>query len=240
MLDTLVERLKNAIEDGELLTVAYSGGHHPGVKRRILPIRIVEHLLYARSSVSMAIKTYHLDGISVVSEDYPAPWLDEASSIRQRATRIDNPTQYFASWVYQVDKVLWPALGVSLREYVDKEKSAVLRKSLEARGVDSGGKRLPTAMFMAYAVGNPPVFDFHEGDIFFSKQPGHLPIQVVAKRKFIEVHQVDNQPNGHRNAYQLIDSELAEWLRKGSVPRHARIDAAQSYSDVLRFCIRSS
>lgn len=238
MLNTLIERLRNAIEDGEILTVVYLGGHSPGAKRRILPIRIAEHLLYARSIVSMAIKTYRLDEISVVDDDYSAPWIDETSESRQRATRVD-PNQYFSSWVYRVDKPLWPALGVSLREYVDKEKTTALRNSMQRSGTEHGGCALPTVKVMAYAVGNPPFLDFHEGDIFFPKRPELPLIQVVAKRKLVEVHQIDNQPNCLRRAYQLIDTELIEWLRDGVVPQHARIDAARSYSEVLRFGIES-
>lgn len=238
MLDSLTERLRNAIEDGEFLTVIYSGGNDPGTKRRILPLRIAGHLLYARSSASMAIKTYRLDSISLASDDNPAPWMQETPLGRQRATRID-PIDYFASWAYEVSKALWPALGVSLREYVDKNKSAALRSSLAMEGYGTRGSNLPTVKYLAYAVGDPPTFDFHEGDLFFPKGQSLLPLQVVAIRKLIEVHQVDTRPNRLRLSYQLINTELADWLREGVVPQYARIDASQSYSDVLRFSIKS-
>jgi hypothetical protein len=238
MLDPLTERLRNAIEDGEFLTVIYSGGNHPGTKRRILPLRIAGHLLYARNSASMAIKTYRLDSISLASDDNPAPWMQETPLGRQRATRVD-PINYFASWAYGVSKALWPALGVSLREYVDQDKSTALRSSLAKEGHGSRGSNLPTVKYLAYAVGDPPTFDFHEGDLFFPKGQGLLAVQVVAIRKLIEVHQVDTCPNGLRSSYQIVDTELADWLREGVAPQHARIDASQSYSEVLRFSIKS-
>lgn len=233
----MIGRIRNAIEDGEILTVTYSGGHSPGAKRRILPIRIAGQLLYARSGKSMAIKTYHLNGIGVVEDDFPAPWAEEINTGRQRTTRID-PTEYFAHWAYRIEKALWPALGVSLREYVDKEKSAALRKAAKnGSGITSSTGA--TVKFLAYAVGDPPVLDFHEGDLFFSSCQKLPAIQVVAKRKLIEVHEVDISSGTGRRAYQLIDTELATWLCCGCAMDHARIDAAQSYSDVLRFSIVS-
>lgn len=237
MQESLIERLGNAIEDGEILTVTYAGGHSPGAKRRILPIRIAGKLLYARSGKSLVIKTYHLDGIEVVDDDFPAPWAEEISAGRQRAIRI-NPSEYFSHWAYRIEKALWPALGVSLREYVDKEKSAALRKLVgECSG--SASSSGSTVKFLAYAVGDPPVLDFHEGDLFFSNSQELPPIQVVAKRKLIEVHEIDISSSTGRRAYQLIDTELATWLCCGCALDHARIDAAQSYSDVLRFSIVS-
>jgi hypothetical protein len=246
MLKSLTERLSEAANDGEILTVIYTGGSSPGSKRRILPIRVAGHLVYARGSSSLAVKSYRIDGLSIVDNDFSAPWIDETVQTRQRALIIENPVAYFSSWAYEVHKSLWPALGVALREYVDKEKSAALRADAK-RLVGSGNvKRQVTVKYLAYAMSSPPVFDFQEGDIFFAAQNKLIALQVVARRKQLEVHQIDltqqlddAQQNPCRFAYQLIDIELSEWLRTGVTPIHARIDAAQSYSEVLRFSITS-
>ena len=246
MLKSLTERLSDAANDGEILTVIYTGGSSPGSKRRILPIRVAGHLVYARRSASLAIKSYRIDGLSIVDDDYPAPWMDETIQTRQRASIIENPDAYFSSWGYDVHKSLWPALGVTLREYVDKEKSAALRADAKRLVGSETVKRQVTAKYLAYAVSSPPVFDFQEGDLFFSAQNKLIALQVVARRKLLEVHLIeltrefgDADQVPCRFAYQLIDTEFAEWLRTGVAPIHARIDAAQSYSEVLRFSITS-
>jgi hypothetical protein len=241
MLNSVIERFAEAAKDGEMLTVVYSGGSFPGSKRRILPIRIAGHLLYARNSPSLAIKTYRLDGLSVVHDDFNAPWIDEASETRQPVSIIDDPNLYFGSWEYLIHKALWPALGVSLREYVDKEKAKVLRTEAKRHG-----HRYVAPMYLAYAVSKPPVFDFQEGDLFLSARNPFQSLQVVARRKLLEVHKIVVREEARnevkdflRLAYQLIDDEFAEWLQTGVAPAHAQIDAAKSYSDVLRFSIAS-
>jgi hypothetical protein len=215
MLNSVVERLAVAAKDGEMLTVVYSGGSFPGSKRRILPIRIAGHLLYARDNPSLAVKTYRLDGLSIVHDDFNAPWIDDASQGRQPASIIDDPNIHFESWEYLVHKALWPALGVSLREYVDKEKAQVLRAEAKRHG-----HRYVAPMYLAYAVSKPPVFDFQEGDLFFSARNSFEALQVVTRRKLLEVHKIivreelGEEVKGFlRLAYQLIDDELAEWLQ---------------------------
>jgi len=242
MLNASVERLIEAAKDGEMLTVVYSGGHDPGSKRRILPIRVAGHLLYARDHYSLAVKTYRLDGLSVVDDDFSAPWIDETFQGRQPVSIIDDPNIYFGSWEYVVHKALWPALGVTLREYVDKVKAKALRAEATRHG-----HRYVAPKYLAYAISKPPVLDFQEGDLFFSARNPLLALQIVARRKLLEVHQIrvreeagDEVKEGSlRLAYQLIDDEFAEWLQTGVVPAHAQIDAANSYSEVLRFSIAS-
>ena len=241
MLNAATERFIEAAKDGEILTVVYSGGHDPGSKRKILPIRVAGHLLYARNQSTLAVQTYRLDGLSIVQDDFSAPWIDEASLRRPPTSTINDPNIYFGSWKYIVNRSLWPALGVSLREYVDKERAKVLRAEAKRHG-----HRYVAPTYLAYAKSEPPVFDFQEGDLFFSAQSSSTALQVVARRKLLEVHQVlvregpsDEVKCCSRLAYQLIDNELAEWLQTGVVPAYAQIDAAKSYSEVLRFSIAS-
>jgi len=241
MIDTVIERFTEAAKDGEMLTVVYSGGRSPGSKRRILPIRVAGHLLYARGDSSVAVKTYRLDGLSIVQDDFHAPWIDEATQGRQSSSIVDDPNIYFVSWEYVIHKALWPALGVLLREYVDKEKAKALRAEAKIHG-----HRYVAPKYLAYAVSNPPVLDFHEGDLFFSARNPLLALQVVSRRKLLEVHQITFSQGAGREvkdsirlAYQLIDDEFAEWLQMGVVPAHAQIDPALSYSEVLRFSIAS-
>jgi hypothetical protein len=244
MLKPLSECLTEAAKDGEIITVIYSAGNHPGFKRRVLPVRVAGHLLYARESPSLAVKSFLIDSLSIVDEDYPAPWVDVVQS-RQPARIIEDPVIYFIKWSFVIRKPLWPALGVSLREYVDKERSAVLRTKAKNSGFEGSVKQF-TVKYLAYAVSSPPAYDFEEGDVFYSANNKLTALQVVARRKLLEVHLVevpqqvmDTQSVPYRSAYQLIDAELADWLHTGVVPIHARIDAAQSYSDILRFNISS-
>ena len=241
MLNASIERFVEAAKDGEMLTVVYSGGHDPGSKRRILPIRVAGHLLYARDHSSLAVKTYRLDGLSIVGDDFSAPWIDETFQGRQPVSIIDDPNVYFGSWEYVIHKALWPALGVTLREYVDKVNGKVLRAEAKRHG-----HRYVAPKYLAYALSKPPILDFQEGDLFFSARNPLLALQVVARRKLLEVHQIvihegagEKVKSSLRLAFQLIDDEFSEWLQTGVVPAHAQIDAAKSYSEVLRFSIAS-
>jgi hypothetical protein len=171
--------------------------------------------------------TRRLDGLSVVDDDFCAPWIDETFQGRQPVSIIDDPNVYFGSWEYVVHKALWPALGVTLREYVDKVKAKALRAETKRHG-----HRYVAPKYLAYALSKPPVLDFQEGDIFFSARNPLLALQIVARRKLLEVHQIvihedagQEVKSSFRLAFQLIDDEVAEWLQTGVVPAHAQIAA---------------
>lgn len=67
------QRLKKAAEAGEVITVIYHGGSQSGAKRNISPIRVTPTEMRARCLSTDEVKTYFVDKIEIVPENYPAP-----------------------------------------------------------------------------------------------------------------------------------------------------------------------
>lgn len=237
-----IQNLADAICTGELLLVIYHGGHAPGSKRRIQPRKLVADLVYARDGTAGRVKTFRLDKLELCAEDNPAPWIEDVTR-RQVGLKID-PDTYFAGWAFEMTKHfhisdsrhLWSALGVTLREYVDKEKTRLAKLAAEKRKEPQRDIDRIKIRYMAWAVAPVPVLDFHEGDLFYSSR-GDAPIQVVAIRDFLEVHRILVQQTPPRQAFQMADTELVEWLRSGDTPLHAQISPDLSYSNTLRYSI---
>lgn len=159
---------------------------------------------------------------------------EQKTKAKQKYIKIDAPI-HFGDWHFEVRSALWPALGVSLREYVDKEKTKVAKEAAKKHGEsDLSGISI---RYLSHAVAEHPVFDFHEGDVFPSKKSDGVTLQVVAQGENIEVHQILIHSTPRRLAYHVIDAELAAWLRTGKEPINARIGKGQSYSEVLRYGI---
>lgn len=230
---TLVEQLQEAIESGELLTVVYHGGHAPGAKRRIVPRRLHEDWVYAKDFGATQIKSYRLDRMELSSDDSPAPWMHELAA-KQKFLKTDA-LAYFSEWEFEIHRALWPALGVTLREYIDKERTKAAREAAKQHGEDNLTKI--AHRYLAHAVSENPVLDFHEGDIFQSKKTDGVSLQVIALGEYVEVHQIITHSQPRRLAYHATDTELAAWLRTGKEPSSARIGKGQSYSEVLRYSI---
>lgn len=230
---TLVEQLHEAIETGELLTVVYHGGHAPGAKRKIAPRRIHEDLVYAKDFGETQIKSYKLDRMELSSDDSPAPWIHELAA-KQKFQKIDAAA-HFSTWQFEIHRALWPALGVELREYIDKERTKAAREEAKRQG-ETNLTRI-AHRYLAHAVSENPALDFHEGDVFPSKKSDGVSLQVIGMGEYVEVHQIIIQSPARRLAYHVTDTELADWLRTGSTPPNSRIGQGQSYSEVLRFSI---
>lgn len=153
---------------------------------------------------------------------------------KQKFKKIDPPA-YFGDWEFEVHRALWPALGVSLREYIDKEPTRVAREAAKQRG-EENVTRIAIRV-LAHAVSENPVLDFHEGDVFPSKKSNGVTLQVIGQGERIEVHQIIIHSTPRRLAYHVTDAELSAWLRTGKEPTNARIGKGQSYSEVLRYGI---
>lgn len=153
---------------------------------------------------------------------------------KQKFKKI-NPPAYFGDWEFEVHRALWPALGVSLREYIDKEPTRVAREAAKQRGEDNVTRI--AIRVLAHAVSENPVLDFHEGDVFPSKKSNGVTLQVIGQGDRIEVHQIIIHSTPRRLAYHVTDAELSAWLRTGKEPANARIGKGQSYSEVLRYGI---
>lgn len=159
---------------------------------------------------------------------------EQKAKAKQKYIKVDASI-HFGDWYFEVRPALWPALGVSLREYVDKEKTKMAKEEAQNRGEKNiSGISI---RYLSHAVAEQPAFDFHEGDVFPSKKMDGVTLQVVAQSENIEVHQIIIHSTPRRLAYHVTDAELAAWLRTGKEPTNARIGKGQSYSEILRYSI---
>lgn len=231
---TIAKTLEDAAENGEFVTIIYGGGHTPGYKRRILPRRITDTVVYARESDASKVKTFRLDRMQLCSDDDPAPWLPNVSGTRNEMDIVE-PSEAFSDWAYGIEKYHWSIFGIAKREYVDKPKTEAARAAAVANGVSKEEAKKISIKHLVYSMPKEQ-YDFHEGDLFYS-QEGPYAVQVIGIREFIEAHYIIEAT---RRAYQVTDAELAEWLHSGKPPIHARIGPDESYSDTLRFSIQQA
>ncbi len=205
----LFTALREAAGTGEILTVIYHGGTHPGHKRRIIVTDIDdENRISARQLPGNIIKTYWIEKTELCDADHPAPWMPE----RHKWIETD-PVAYFADWHYHIFKHFYSALGFDRREYVDKKKPK-----------SAAGQAKPK--YMAYALSDPLQHDFHDGDVFKSKNAQEL-IQVISllgqkndTPPQIEAHYLTEA--GGRQAFRLTIPELVTWLKTGVISKNAK------------------
>lgn len=69
---------------GEILTIIYEGGTQPGSKREIVVRFVRSDRISAVEFATGQTKTFLLDKLHVVPEDYPAPRYIPADSIRKQ------------------------------------------------------------------------------------------------------------------------------------------------------------
>lgn len=63
---TIVELLRQAISEGEIIAVVYNGGSHPGQLRPLIPLSLTDEDLSARDPSAHITKTFKLHKISSV------------------------------------------------------------------------------------------------------------------------------------------------------------------------------
>lgn len=219
-----IEAMKASAGTGELLTVRYHGGSHPGMKRRIVIMAIDDELLQVRVPPSTQPKSYFISQTEVCGDDYPAPWAPAERLVKW--TVVEDPQSIFDGWHFLVIPAHYPALGVDRRWYMDKEKN----KAAKAHGENSKHKVL------RYARSEPPLLDFHEGDTF-SAANGGLFLQVVrlwTSKRDVEMMEAHASTFNGRRAYQLPIFAFVSWLQNGDIPDvAARICKRNSRSEVL-------
>lgn len=162
------------------------------------------------------------ESLEEVGINAPEPPAVPQGALRRTHKKID-PVIYFNGWAYEIKEPHWPAFGIQLREYIQKEKTAALRAEMLEKGVSKTEIGRYKIMYLAYAIGEPRDYDFHEGDLFSRVSDGSF-IQVTAViSKQIEAHiGVIGRGDIKRIGYSLASHELEDWLRTGSVPESAK------------------
>lgn len=150
-----------------------------------------------------------------------------------------DPTQYFANWAYVVHQALWPALGVSLREYVDRAKTGEMRDRARAAGLPAERISALAVHYLAHAISEPPTYAFQTGDLFHLARDECHCLQVIGKTKecLLETHVTQCGAPTPRHAYHITADDFAKWLKTGIKPPHGRIHRSQSISEILRYSI---
>jgi hypothetical protein len=136
-----------------------------------------------------------------------------AKARKPRAT-IVNPAQYFKDWHYDIHKSLWSALGVTRREYVDKEKTKAARAAAKMTGHQGPITRI-AIRYLAYAVAERPALDFHEGDVFHPRSGDHW-LQVISLDDALRIDFVITETN-LRTRFNVLPSQFADWLKDGMI-----------------------
>ncbi|MFT3758460.1 hypothetical protein [Thauera sp.] len=217
------DHIRAAIQDGSGLEVIYFGGSHPGMKRIIFPRAIVGHLLHAHDDRSSSYRSFRLNKLFTFSPDDPAEWVPKAL----KHTKIDDPREFFSAWHYVIRPELWPALGVTLREYIDPAPTKRAREAALAKGLDKKAVARISVTIMCYASAGRDAIEFHEGDIFYGQGSSDPALQVLRVGRYLEVHAIDKLTPS-RSPYRITADEFADWLETGAVPTHGRIAPMES------------
>ena len=70
-------RLREAIEDGEVLKIIYHGGSQSGSSRYIAPIKVENGKVRARCYSSKDVKVFYINKLTIIDEDEGSeikPW----------------------------------------------------------------------------------------------------------------------------------------------------------------------
>ena len=217
-----IDILKECAGTDKVLTVIYQKGRASGYKRNITVLSVspedgTARIIEIDKENNFLPKIYELALISVVDENYPAPWMPIDAGI----TTSVSPETYFSKWAFQINPSFYAALGVVYREVIDKEKTLTARRKAIALGMDrKEATRRIRILRGEYVVYSPIIYDFQEGDIFYTNRNLHVWrdwIQVikVTDSKIEPMLYVNFKINNFHSFYQCSASQLAQWLQSG-------------------------
>ena len=149
-------------------------------------------------------------------------------------SKIVDTKKHFQDWYFDIRPELLAALGVTRREYIDREKTKAIREAAKTEGVPKERLASIAVKYSAHAVDNPPQYDFHEGDIFYSKS-GREYLQVAEIKDEIEVWTLSG--NRYIGAHRVNEHEFADWLKSGREPTDSRISRNESWKELAKFYI---
>lgn len=174
--------------------------------------------------------------------------------------KVDNPAAIFESWAFTIKPVLWSALGIQQREFIDSVKSETYRLAWEKQnpryetlksiffrkrqvevqdhpdweewGILQDNRLKVQARYLAYVVTDPIEYDFHEGDVFWSRDGFHY-LQVISDSD--DLLEVKFKVSTVVCGYWITSAQLAHWLKTGDVPIQGAIGKHQSRSEIARY-----
>jgi hypothetical protein len=134
---------------------------------------------------------------------------------RTRSVKIDDPTELFATWAFDIQRHQYSAFGVEHKQFVKNK-----------------------ARYLAWAKMDPPVYSFEVGDVFYHRHQSAVFLQVAADWDAfrLEVHQGLISSPAPRVGFLVQPVELEVWLRTGIRPDTCRqIDISESQAGLLQW-----
>lgn len=190
----------------------------------------------------------------------PEGYKEKAKGVVWTEITISEIELLFSSYAFSIKKAHWPALGVQWKKeyFIDQEKTKILRElwekehprytelypfffrkklSLVEDHVDyeewvslKKEREEKVVRYSAYAISDPPLHDFHEGDVFHSATSI---IQVINDYDPVEVKLIED---GKSIGYHLTDKALEMWLKTGEKASDSfRIVKNQSKSAIAQY-----
>lgn len=196
---------------GEVLTVIYDGGTHPGLKRRIVVTNIEDDRLTVREVGNTTPKTYIVGKTRFVDDDYPSQWVPE----NVKWMEIE-PTIYFSEWAFNILPVHYSTLGVERRTYIDKEATKAARAKARNAGISNERVSNIKIKRTAWAESIPRQIGLCDGELFYGTCPTDI-IQVICRTTIDDqvVFEVHLFQHGLETVWKLTDVALINWLKSG-------------------------
>lgn len=196
---------------GEVLTVIYDGGTHPGLKRRIVITNVEDDRLTVREVGNTTPKTYLFGKTQLADDDDPSPWAPESV----KWIEIE-PTNYFSEWAFNILPVHYSSLGVEHRTYIDKEKTKAAREKARDAGMSEERVSKIKIQRTAWAESIPRQIGFCDGQLFYGTNPTDI-IQVICRKNVEDqvVFEVHLFQYGLETVWKPTDVALINWLKSG-------------------------
>jgi hypothetical protein len=143
-----------------------------------------------------------------VLPDTQTPPRSEGLHIERLGLEYDR---HFEHWAFDIQIQHWPALGVSLGNFIEACGS-------QADDVADGSES-QAQTYQAWSRIHH-WYDFHVGDVFYLKSDKTVYLQVadLSDSEILEIHQGVVGEAGSRQAYAAKDEQFAYWLRTGHRP----------------------
>lgn len=143
-----------------------------------------------------------------VLPDTQTPPRSEGLHIERLGLEYDR---HFELWAFDIQIQHWPALGVSLGNFIEAGGS-------QADEVADGSES-QAQTYQAWSRIHH-WYDFHVGDVFYLRSDKTVYLQVadLSDSEILEIHQGVVGEAGSRRAYAAKDEQFAYWLRTGHRP----------------------
>jgi hypothetical protein len=155
--ETCIQRLAEAAENAETITIVYHGGSQPGTKRWISPIRCSAEGLLARDLKADEIKRFTIEKVEIVAEDHRVPWYEPAGKDHLTPQPMKSLAETLRPHVGELEKMGWfvrlEETSVSIHQ---RFKNARPKKTAKAGILGFGGEETNKRPWYVFGPGLVP------------------------------------------------------------------------------------